>query len=55
MTSEGVEGIIFLALESDAVIVLQFQQEAGADVSSLPDPATVTKAAIDKIETLLNG
>jgi len=55
VTSEGVEGVIFLALESDAVIVLQFQQEAGADVSSLPDPTTVTKAAIDKIETLLNG
>lgn len=55
VTSEGVEGVIFLALESDAVIVLQFQQEAGADVSSLPDPSTVTKAAIDKIETLLNG
>ena len=55
VTTDSVEGVIFLALESDAVIVLQFQQEAGADVSTIPDPATVTKAAIDKIETLLNS
>ena len=55
VTSDNVEGVIFLALESDAIVVLQFQQEAGADVSSLPDPTTVTQAAIDKIESLLNG
>ncbi len=56
VAANGTEGVLILALEKDAIVVMQFEKKAGAaDAPGTPDTMTVAQAALTKIQNALNG
>jgi hypothetical protein len=56
VASDVSEGAMFVALYSDAIVIMQFQQRAGAAPPvGIDDPTTIAIEAIDKIKTSLES